>query len=306
MIKTYRNIFLCVLIGMFGGYFFLHPYAMVTHGLMNITLNPDYSLNIKDLWLHSLEAFSLTMIPMTVSFIIFGGFTGLLFGIIIDRKKKLLNTKHESEKILLRLESAERLKEASLDTIYRLSKAAEYRDEDTGSHIIRMSNYAAAIAEQMGLNENTVEAILYAAPMHDIGKIATPDSILLKPGKLNPDEWEIMKLHTVHGAEILKRPSTGFIKPAEIIALTHHEKWDGSGYPSGLAGEDIPLVGRIVAIADVFDALTSKRPYKKVFSLDRAFGTILENKGLHFDPTVVEAFFNIELKLLSIKDRYID
>lgn len=306
MIKTYRNIIFSVLIGMFGGYFFLHPYAMVTQGLMNITLNPDHSLNIKDLWFHSLEAFSLTMIPMTVSFIIFGGFTGFLFGIIIDRKKKLLNAKHESEKVLLRLESAERLKEASLDTIYRLSKAAEYRDEDTGSHIIRMSNYAAAIAEQMGLNENTVEAILYAAPMHDIGKIATPDSILLKPGKLNPDEWEIMKLHTVHGAEILKRPGVGFIKFAEIIALTHHERWDGGGYPSGLTGEDIPLVGRIVAIADVFDALISKRPYKKAFSLDRAFGIILENKGLHFDPAVVEAFFNIELKLLSIKDRYVD
>jgi len=202
--------------------------------------------------------------------------------------------------------SFEKIKAASLDTIYRLSRAAEYKDEDTGAHIKRMSNYSAAVARKMGQNDRTVESILLAAPMHDIGKIGTPDRILLKPGTLDADEWKIMKQHTVIGGNILGGSDAGFIKLAEMIALTHHEKWDGSGYPKGLKGTKIPLAGRIVAIADVFDALTSKRPYKQPFSLEKSFGIITDGRGNHFDPDVVDAFFSIEDEILSIRKKYED
>ena len=200
----------------------------------------------------------------------------------------------------------ETIKTASLDTIYRLSRASEYKDEDTGAHIKRMSNYSAAVARQMGLNDDTVERILYAAPMHDVGKIGIPDRILLKPGKFDPDEWEIMKQHAVIGGSILSGADSGFIKLAEVIALTHHEKWDGSGYPRGLRETAIPLAGRITAIADVFDALISKRPYKEPFPLEKSFTIIREGRGSHFDPEVVDAFFAVEKEVLSIRETYKD
>jgi len=200
----------------------------------------------------------------------------------------------------------ETIKTASLDTIYRLSRASEYKDEDTGAHIKRMSNYSAAVARQMGLSKDAVETILYAAPMHDAGKIGIPDRILLKPGKLDPDEWEIMKQHTTIGGSILSGSDSGFIKLAEDIALTHHEKWDGSGYPNGLRGTAIPMAGRIAAIADVFDALTSKRPYKEAFPLEQSFTIIREGRGSHFDPEVVDAFFAVEKEILSIRETFRD
>lgn len=200
----------------------------------------------------------------------------------------------------------EKIKVASLDTIYRLSRAAEYKDEDTGAHILRMSNYSAIVARTMGLTEQTVESILYAAPMHDIGKIGIPDKILLKPAKLDPDEWVIMRQHTIFGGKILEGSDTGFIRLGEMAALTHHEKWDGKGYPKGLKGKEIPLVGRIVAIADVFDALTSKRPYKEPFSLEKSYEIIKEDRGTHFDPDVVDAFFEVEDIILEIKEKYKD
>ena len=199
-----------------------------------------------------------------------------------------------------------KIRASSLETIYRLSKAAEYKEKYTGSHILRMSHYSAAVARKMGLKEVNVEAILYASPMHDVGKIGTPDRILLKPGKLNKDEWKIMKQHTINGGQILAGSDAGFIKLADVIALTHHEKWDGSGYPKGLKGLKIPLVGRIVAIADVFDALTSERPYKEPFSLEKSYSIIKERRGNHFDPDVVDAFFVIEDEILSIREKYKD
>jgi putative two-component system response regulator len=200
----------------------------------------------------------------------------------------------------------EKIKAASLDTIYRLSQAAEYKDEDTGAHIQRMSRYAAAIVREMGMDDKYVETILYASPMHDVGKIGIPDYILLKPGKLNPKEWETMKQHTFIGAKILSGSDAEFIKLAEIIALTHHEKWNGSGYPRGLKGLEIPLAGRAVAVADVFDALTSNRPYKNPFSLEKSFSIIKNERGKHFDPDIVDAFFAIENEILSIKKNYKD
>jgi putative two-component system response regulator len=219
---------------------------------------------------------------------------------VAERTRQLKGT-------LKQLEQAhEKLRSSSLDTIYRLSRAAEYKDEDTSVHFQRMSHYAAAIARRLGVDGTTVETILYASPMHDVGKIGIPDKILLKPGKLSPGEWKIMKKHTLFGAKILEHSSSDFINLGEVIALTHHEKWDGTGYPNGHRGKDIPLVGRITALADVFDALTSKRPYKKAFSTEKAFRIIEEGRASHFDPGVVDAFFDIKGEILEIKKRYRD
>ncbi len=198
------------------------------------------------------------------------------------------------------------IKTGSLDTIYRLSRAAVYKDEGTGSHIKRMAHYAAAISRAMGFDDAMVETVLYATPMHDVGKIGIPDRILLKPGKLDPDEWDIMKQHTVIGSKILEGSDAEFIKLGEVIALSHHERWDGSGYPKGLQGEAIPLIGRITALADVFDALTTERPYKKAFGIEKSFQIIREGTGSHFDPAVVDAFFGIEDELLDIRKRFPD
>ncbi|MDH3394322.1 MAG: two-component system response regulator [Desulfobulbaceae bacterium] len=196
------------------------------------------------------------------------------------------------------------IKSASLETIYRLARAAEFKDDDTGEHIIRIGHFSAAIAKHMGLSDHDVETILYAAPMHDVGKIATPDAILRKPGKLDADEWKIMQQHCQQGALILEGSDSELLQLAETIALTHHEKWDGSGYPRGLKGTNIPIAGRITAIADVFDALTSKRPYKEPFPLEKSFAIIRESRGSHFDPEVVDAFFAITDDILKIKQEY--
>ncbi len=226
---------------------------------------------------------------------------------LIDHQKRLALEVDERTRALRRAterlhDTHEKLKHASLDTIYHLSRAAEYKDEDTGEHIRRMSNYAAAIARRLNLDNGVVNGILYAAPMHDIGKIGIPDRVLLKPGKLDPEEWEIMKQHTVIGAKILEGGKTEFIRLASVIAMTHHEKWDGTGYPRGLKGKRIPLVGRITALADVFDALTSKRPYKEAFSVEEALKIIEAERGGHFDPDVVDAFLSLDDLIVKIKE----
>jgi putative two-component system response regulator len=196
------------------------------------------------------------------------------------------------------------IEDASLETIHRLAAVAEYRDEYTGSHITRMGRYTAAIAQKMSLDGGLAKALLYAAPMHDIGKIGIPDRILLKPGKLDAEEWETMKQHTVIGARILQGSKHDYMKLAEEISLTHHEKWNGTGYPQGLAGEHIPVSGRIVAVADVFDAIISRRPYKPALSPKEAFTLIEEERGTHFDPDVIDAFIGIEQGILSIVEQY--
>jgi putative two-component system response regulator len=200
----------------------------------------------------------------------------------------------------------ERIKADSLETIYRLAMASEYKDKETGAHIKRMSYYSAAVARSMGLDEKTIETILYSAPMHDLGKIGIADLILWKPARLDPVEWEMMKQHSVIGAKILGGSNAEFIRMGETIAQCHHEKWDGSGYPNKLKGIEIPIAGRIAAIADVFDALTSKRPYKEPFSVEKSLAIIREGKGSHFDPDVVDAFFAIQDEILMIKKRYGD
>ncbi len=190
--------------------------------------------------------------------------------------------------------------------IRRLGRAAEFKDNETGNHVLRMSHYARLIAAAHGLGEETTSIIFNTAPMHDIGKIGIPDSILLKPGKLDAEEWKIMHQHPIMGAEIIGKHDNELLETARIIALTHHEKWDGSGYPRRLKGEDIPLEGRIVAIADVFDALVSVRPYKPAFTLEQALNLMEQQTGSHFDPQLMQAFHRTLPEILRIRDIYAD
>ncbi|NUN48436.1 MAG: HD domain-containing protein [Candidatus Brocadiae bacterium] len=198
------------------------------------------------------------------------------------------------------------IKQAYLDTILRLSIAAEYRDTDTAVHIRRMSLYSAAIAEAMPLPADEVEQILFASPMHDIGKIGVSDRILQKPGKLTEEEFAEMKKHTTIGAAILDGAEAPVLKLSCEIALAHHEKWDGSGYPAGVKGADIPLPGRIVAVADVFDALASARCYKPAMPFEKAVAIVEEGAGKHFDPDCVAAFRRALPKIRQIYDEYRD
>ena len=196
------------------------------------------------------------------------------------------------------------LMETRLEIIRRLGRAAEYRDNETGLHIIRMSKFSETLGRAAGMDAEWCEMLLNASPMHDIGKIGIPDHILLKPGKFEPEEWEVMKTHAAIGAEILSGHHSDLMEMARVIAMTHHEKWDGTGYPNGLKGEDIPLVGRIVALADVFDALTSERPYKKAWSVEDALGYLLENRGMHFDPDLVDIFEKVLPEILAVREQY--
>lgn len=206
----------------------------------------------------------------------------------------------------LRLVRVEELVHTRLEIVRALGKAAEYKDNETGAHVLRMSHFSQLVALEMGFSEYEAEQLLHAAPMHDIGKIGIPDAILSKPGRLTDEEWVIMRQHTVIGAHILGDHSSGLLRLAASIALSHHEKWDGSGYPHGLAGEDIPLHARIVAIADVFDALTSVRPYKRAWTIEDAVELIRSESGRHFDPRVVTAFLNCLPEILEIKVRWQD
>lgn len=211
------------------------------------------------------------------------------------------------EAALQQLQEANRhLTDAYLDTLYRLSIAAEYRDEDSSGHIKRISHYSAAIARKMGLSNDLVQKIYRASPLHDIGKIGIPDHVLLKPGKLNAEEWEVMRTHPLIGARILGGSDNELLQMAEQIAVSHHEKFDGSGYPYGLKGEEIPLAGRIVALADVFDALTSKRVYKPIYSNDVALSIIRDSVGTHFDPEVADAFFKDLDGIFAIQEAFKD
>lgn len=202
---------------------------------------------------------------------------------VIEATTSLIRSEHESLEVL--------------------SKSAEYKDPETASHIARVAYYSKMLARTYGLNEESQEIIFYSSPLHDVGKIGIEDSILLKPGKLTDEEFERMKEHSIIGAEILRGKQNPYLVAGEIIALTHHEKYNGKGYPEGLKGEDIPLYGRIVAVADVFDALTSKRPYKKAWSFEKALDLLIEEKGQHFDPKLIDLFVeNIdEVKEIYLK-----
>jgi len=228
-----------------------------------------------------------------------------------EKRKELQISEQQLEKYaedlnktILELKTThEELEKAYLDTIHRLVLAAEYKDEDTGDHIVRMSRYSALIAEKLGLPDKEVKNILYAAPMHDVGKIGIPDKILIKAGKLTEEEFEIIKTHSTIGAKILANSKAEILKIAEQIAISHHEKWNGKGYPQGLAGDNIPMPARIVGLADVFDALTSKRPYKDPFPVEVALDIIKKDRGQHFDPNVIDVFLENIDEIVKIKEK---
>lgn len=204
----------------------------------------------------------------------------------------------------LSLVHMEELKKTQLQIVQRLGYAAEYKDNETGRHVIRMSHYSRILAESLGFSLARVDEIFNAAPMHDIGKIGIPDTILKKNGKLNEDEWLIMKNHPVIGAKIIGEHNDGLLKVARQIALSHHEKWDGTGYPYGLRKEEINLEARIIAIADVFDALTTARPYKSAWSIHEATSYLNDQAGKHFDPNLVSLFLQKLPEVLLVREQW--
>ncbi len=204
----------------------------------------------------------------------------------------------------LSLVRTEELRETRLQIVQRLGLAAEYKDNETGLHVIRMSHYARLLGIAAGMTEDQAEELLHAAPLHDVGKIGIPDRILQKPGKLDPDEWRIMQTHVTIGARIIGEHARGVLAVAQRVALGHHEKWDGSGYPRALAGEAIAFEARIVAVADVFDALTSVRPYKQAWSLEDALEYLREQRGRHFDPALVDHFQQLVPSIREIMQRW--
>lgn len=206
----------------------------------------------------------------------------------------------------LSLVQADEVMQTRLQIVRTLGRAAEYKDNETGMHVMRMSHYAQIVAVALGYAPERADELLHAAPMHDVGKIGIPDAILCKPGRLTEEEWVIMKQHTVIGGEILGDHPGGLLRLAATIAVSHHEKWDGSGYPNGLAADEIPHAGRVVAIADVFDALTSERPYKRAWSIEKAVELIRSESGRHFDPEVATAFLDCLPAILEVRERWAD
>lgn len=198
------------------------------------------------------------------------------------------------------------LERTRLAVIRCLGKASEFKDDNTGLHVVRMSQYSRALGIAVGMNEADADLLMLASPMHDVGKIGVPDSILKKPGKLTPEEWVLMQQHVAYGGMILGDQDSELLQMAKTIALTHHEKWDGTGYPAGLRGEDIPLVGRITALADVFDALTSVRPYKRAWTLDETVDYIRKERAKHFDPLLVDKLTQVLPEFERIKTFYAD
>jgi HD-GYP domain-containing protein (c-di-GMP phosphodiesterase class II) len=217
------------------------------------------------------------------------GAVGWLAG---ERHRTKLQCEIEDRSLELRKTMTE-LEIAQAETVRRLSMAVEFRDEDTGAHIERIGRFSTLLAEQIGLDQELCERMSHAAPLHDVGKVAIPDAILLKPGKLTAEERAIVETHAEEGHRLLKGSSSAILDMAATIALSHHEKWDGSGYPRGVTGEAIPIEGRIVAIADVFDALTSDRVYRKAFPVEQALRMMREERGKHFDPVLLDAFMEV-------------
>lgn len=204
----------------------------------------------------------------------------------------------------LSLVRVEDLKQSRLEIVQRLGRAAEYKDNETGRHVIRMSHYARLMALALGFSPDHADELLHAAAMHDVGKIGIPDAVLLKNGPLDAEQWQIMRRHPEMGAAIIGEHASTLLQMARRVALTHHEKWDGSGYPQGLQGEAIALEGRIVAIADVFDALTNERPYKAAWPIEQAIELLQKESGRHFDPALVQLFIDLLPEILKVKAQW--
>jgi putative two-component system response regulator len=203
-------------------------------------------------------------------------------------------------------EQTRTINDTRLKIIQRLGRAAEYKDDNTGMHVIRMSHYSRVLGLAVGMSESMADMLLDAAPMHDIGKIGIPDSILQKRGSLTEEESRVMRTHTDMGTAIIGEDQSELLKMARQVAATHHESWDGSGYPLGLSGEEIPLVGRIVAIADVFDALTSIRPYKNAWTVEDSISYLQEQSGIRFDPKLVPLFVENLKPILVLMKQFSD
>jgi putative two-component system response regulator len=219
----------------------------------------------------------------------------LRVGNLLETRRLYQQLQHENESLEQRVRARTRsLERARLEILERLSLAGEYRDDETNEHAQRVGRTAAQLARALGLRRDRVELIRRAAPLHDIGKIGIPDAILLKPDRLTPDERKVMQSHVEIGSRILDGSSSPTLKLAEEIARTHHEWWSGGGYPAGLAGEEIPITGRMVALADVYDALTHRRPYKEAFTIEHSVSEIRQFSGSHFDPKLVEAFETLD------------
>lgn len=198
------------------------------------------------------------------------------------------------------------LEDTQREIIYKLGEIGETRSKETGNHVKRVAEYSRLLAIKLNLPQNEINILFSASPMHDIGKVGIPDSILNKPSKLEKDEWETMKTHAEIGYNILRYSKRPILKAAALVSYSHHEKWDGSGYPLGLKGEEIHIFGRITAIADVFDALGSKRIYKEAWPLEKILELFKEQRGKHFDPTLVDIFLNNLDDFLAIRDKYKD
>jgi two-component system, response regulator RpfG len=218
--------------------------------------------------------------------------------LILEDRRRLLE--HMVE------DATREVREREKETLLRLARAGEFRDEETGYHLIRMSRYSRLIANALGLDRDEAETVELAAPLHDIGKIGIPDQILLKPAKLDAAEWQVMRRHPVIGHEILKGSASKYVRMGALIALGHHEKYDGSGYPNGLVGDHIPLCARIVAVADVYDALTSVRPYKPAWTGEDALRYVSSQAGKHFDPRLVEAFVGAKREVTQVQNEWRD
>jgi putative two-component system response regulator len=227
--------------------------------------------------------------------------------IVLARVRTQLQLRRQNQELETRVrERTRELRATRLEIIRRLGRAAEFKDNQTGLHVIRMSHYSRLVGAAAGVPREELEVLLNAAPMHDVGKIGIPDRVLQKSGRLDPEEWALMRRHPEMGAEIIGDHESDVLAMAREIALTHHERWDGTGYPHGLKGEEIPLVGRIVAIADVFDALTTDRPYKESWSVERAVAFIDSEAGRHFDPELVRSFHEALPGILKLRARYSD
>jgi response regulator RpfG family c-di-GMP phosphodiesterase len=278
-----------------GGLTFLYELLFIGTVILAemINLILSFCRNLKEFFYKqnaSMEAVSkgnlnqLVMISSQDEFSVLGRYTNWMIDTLKKRNQELENTRRE--------------------IVERLGRAAEYRDNETGMHVIRMSNYSAALARAANLTEEQCDLILQASPMHDVGKIGIRDNVLLKPGKLEGDEWINMKTHVDIGVSILSGGDSKIIQLAQEIAATHHEKYDGTGYPKGLKGEEVSIYGRIVPICDIFDALTSVRPYKKAWTVEDAINLLKQEKGKHFDPDLVEKFLSILPEILEIREQY--
>lgn len=219
--------------------------------------------------------------------------------------QKMLQEQNDILEIKVR-QRTKQLEEAQVKLVECLGLAAEYRDNETGMHVVRIGRMSRLLAQKMGLPQQQCDILGHASPMHDLGKIGITDEVLLKKGKLENKEWQQMQQHTTIGGDILRSVGGELMETAAIIAETHHEKWDGSGYPKGISGEEIPLITRITSVCDVFDALLSKRPYKHPWSLDKTITYLIESSGKHFDPSVVEAFITALPEIIVIREQFSD